>query len=92
MIDYMKSRETVVWIALMIVTCVSWMLGANHGLPGASAGIGRAILFGLAFIKIRLVMYYFMEIRHGPRALKWSMDGWIIFSYIGLVLLTSGTT
>lgn len=84
------KREAVVWIILMIATCISWWFAANHGEFGSSPKIGIVFLLGLAFIKIRLIMFYFMEVRDGPLALRWSADGWILFTLIGLILFLFG--
>jgi len=47
---------------------------------------GVAVLI-LAFIKVRLIMLDFMEIRHAPIALRMIMECWVIIACGGLILL-----
>lgn len=90
MINELKSAETVVWIILMSITGLSWLLGANHGVFISDAFIESAFLIVLAFFKIRLIMLYFMEVRHGPMTLRLSCEAWILISCVGTLALLGG--
>ena len=70
---------TYVWIILSAITIGSWWLAPGHT-PGstavASVPITVAVVL-LGFIKGRLIVQYFMEIRTAPRWLKVSTDAWL---------------
>ncbi len=72
---------SVAWLLLMLATCLSWWLGQDHGLSSGHSSDYRIISSGLiliAFIKVRIVIRYFMEVRQAPQALRLVCDGWII--------------
>jgi cytochrome c oxidase subunit IV len=85
MIKELKSAESIVWMVLMAITALSWLLGANHGAFISNAFAESSFLIVLAFIKIRLILFYFMEVRHGPITLRLSCEAWLIFSCIGIL-------
>lgn len=70
---------TYVWIALSAITVVAWFLGPAHtaGTIAASVPITIAVL-AMAFIKARLIIQYFMEVRTAPLWLKSATDAWLI--------------
>jgi len=76
----MKNRRLatpgLVWLVLLAATALMWWLRLG-GAPfwGAYAS---AMIIVIAFIKIRLVMVYFMEIRDAPLVLRLILDGWVI--------------
>lgn len=72
---------TAAWLLLMLATGLSWWLGQDHGLSGNQEGDYRAISCGLiliAFIKVRIVIRYFMEVRKAPLALRSICDAWVV--------------
>lgn len=81
----MTSERTtlLVWAVLMSLTVLSWWLGTESGAGDArAAGVG---LLGVAFLKARLVIRHFMEVRHAPRALRLATDVWV-FGVCGLLV------
>jgi Prokaryotic Cytochrome C oxidase subunit IV len=70
---------TYVWLILSAITVVSWWLAPGH--PGdhvvASVPITVAVVL-LGFVKGRMIIRYFMEVRTAPRWLKVSTDAWLI--------------
>ncbi|WP_295684248.1 cytochrome C oxidase subunit IV family protein [uncultured Nevskia sp.] len=85
------SRVTAVWALLIIATTLSWQLGHGAGFDDARQA-GAAILV-VTFIKVRLVMRDFMEIRHAPRWMRLIGDAWIVLITVLLVglFLKTGT-
>ena len=87
MIQLSKSeiRLVGIWCILAVITLLSlesihlngWLLDARFQ--------GVAVLI-LAFIKVRLIMLDFMEIRHAPIALRIAMECWVIIACGGLIL------
>ena len=68
-----RSRFTLVWIALVAATVLSFettILG--------QAGVGRAAILVIAFAKVLLVGREFMELRHAPPLLLWLFQGWVV--------------
>lgn len=65
----------------MLATCLSWWLGQDHSVSSDISGDYRIVSSGLiviAFIKVRIVIRYFMEVREAPLALKLVCDGWVV--------------
>lgn len=58
----------VVWMILIAATLVSWFLGANHGVHDHH--VATALILLVAFVKVRFVGLYFMELRDAPRRLR----------------------
>ena len=70
---------TYAWILLSAITIVSWWLAPGHtrgAAAVASVPITLAVIL-LAFIKGRLIIRYFMEVRTAPRWLKLFTDAWL---------------
>ena len=74
-----SSRTTIilVWLVLVMATCLSLWVGENH-VPGTAVGVASSLLIGLALLKIRLVMHYMMEARSAPFALRCVLDAWLV--------------
>lgn len=75
------SRETAIWLLLVLLTCVSWWLVEGAGAESIRhlppAWITSAI-FIMAFIKVRMVILDFMEIRHAPLLLRLLLEIWVV--------------
>lgn len=75
----MSNRITQVWLVLMLATGASWWLGTvNVVNTFASTAITTVLLMLVAFFKIRLVINYFMEVRHAPVALRILCEIWVV--------------
>jgi hypothetical protein len=75
-----KARAiTYVWLILSAITLVSWFLGPARvaGPAAASVPITVAVL-AMAFIKARLIIGYFMEVRTAPAWLRLATDAWLV--------------
>lgn len=81
------NRETLVWAILAGVTGLSWWLGTNAQAVDVSSDHTRTsvMLLVLAFIKVRLIIRYFMEVRHAPLVLRLICESWTILA-CGVVL------
>ena len=81
MISLLAKPVSAVWLLLMLATGLSWWLGLDHGMPSDQSSDYRYISIGLiiiAFIKVRIVIRYFMEVREAPLALKLVCDAWVV--------------
>jgi len=84
MASTLRHPATLLWLLLAGATILSWFLSghsaSNHALATVSV-----ILIALA--KIRLIIWYFMEIRHAPAMWRWIFDGWLAVVGIALIAL-----
>jgi hypothetical protein len=75
-----SRRTTLVWLALCAITISTWWLAPGHGGDAAAAAsvpITVAVI-ALGFIKGRLIIRTFMEVRTAPRWLRLSTDAWLV--------------
>jgi hypothetical protein len=70
-----RTTVTPVWFLLVAATVVSWLLGANYG-PGNHHAATVTVMV-VAFIKVRFVGLYFMELRHAVPALRLAFEAWV---------------
>ena len=85
-----RHRTTVVWAALVAITCVSWALGASHGLGAGGVTAATAAVLALAFLKVRYVGLEFMELRHADAVLRIAFELWVLLvgaTVVGVYLL-----
>ena len=85
------NRETVAWLLLMLVTII-----VTYALDGGTAGAldlpdatTNTLILVIAFIKVRIVAYEFMEIRLAPAVMKAATYAWIVGTCLVLLLLFS---
>ena len=80
------NRETLAWLLLMLVTII-----VTYALDGGTLGLSdtarNALILVIAFIKVRIVAYEFMEIRLAPAVMKVATHAWIIGTCMVLLLL-----
>lgn len=79
-----KEPATWVWVTLCAATLLSWTLGNHHG---SSAAWISCVLLGVAGIKIRCVLVYFMELGSAPRAWRRFFDGILLTLTASLIAL-----
>lgn len=79
----LKDRVTAVWLALVAATLVSVWLGTDHGFDDPEVA-GAAVLV-VAFVKVRFVGMWFMELRRAPVALRLLFEGYVLV-VLGVVL------
>jgi hypothetical protein len=88
-VDLQSRAITWVWGLLVLITIgTGWLAPAAHTnhLAQASAPI-TVLVLGLALIKSRLIIRYFMEVRRAPRWLRLTTDGWLA-ALFGAVLVS----
>ena len=78
--EVLRTKETAVWLLLMLITIVAWVLGSNHSMLFDEPAGEAVVLMALAFFKVRLVIRYFMEVRHASFLLKLSFEAWLFCS------------
>ena len=85
-LSLLRDRTTLVWAGLLTATLSSWAVGADHGLDPRLA---TPIVLLVAFVKVRFVGAYFMELRRAPRPLRLIFDGYCLI--VGLTVLILST-
>jgi hypothetical protein len=75
-----QARLTFVWGILSVITIISWWLGrtariGEHFVSSTPVTVG---VLAIGFIKARLIMQHFMDVRTAPTWLRRSLDIWLI--------------
>jgi len=74
-VELLRKPVTIVWAALMLATCAStWLLSKNSITPE----VATVAIMLVAAVKVRLVIWHFMEVRRAPLALRCVCDGWLL--------------
>jgi caa(3)-type oxidase subunit IV len=87
-ITLLRTPATAVWVVLIAATIVTWTLGTNHGLGNHT--LASMVILLIAFIKVRLVGLYFMELRDAPAVLRGLFEAYCAIActvVIGVFLL-----
>ena len=69
------------WLVLIVATAITWYLG-EVGAAGTAAIAGMLVI---AFVKGRLVILDFMELRAAPRLWRILLEGWMLL--VGSLIL-----
>ena len=75
-----EARTTIgAWLILSAITITSWWLAPphDHGAPASASVPITVAVIALAFIKGRMIIRYFMEVRTAPPWLKLACDAWL---------------
>ncbi|RLA44053.1 MAG: hypothetical protein DRR06_10665 [Gammaproteobacteria bacterium] len=85
---FFRHPATPIWLLLMIATGLSWWLGVDAGREeDLNYHLISTTLIIIAFIKVRFVMRYFMEVRTAPLSLRLICDAWIVVVCSAIVWL-----
>ena len=77
MSQILKLRITWLWVFLIGATIASWEFG--HGLGfGENVRLSTTAVLVIAFIKARMVILDFMEVRHAPLSLRLALEAWTV--------------
>jgi heme/copper-type cytochrome/quinol oxidase subunit 4 len=80
-----RTRATAVWVLLIVATIASWILGTDHGISNHTYA-SIAILL-IAFIKVRFVGLYFMELREAPAVLRGLFEAYCFMVCTAVIVL-----
>jgi hypothetical protein len=81
-----RDRISLIWLFLIAATLVSWRVGTDGGL---AAHLATTLVLIVAFVKVRLVGLYFMELRSAPLPLRLLFEGYcfvVCAALVGLYL------
>ncbi len=74
MIAALKNPAHRAWLILMVATGLTWYLGE----VGAAGTVAIVAMLVIAFVKGRLVILDFMELREAPMMWRILLEGWLI--------------
>jgi len=79
---------TIAWIVLCALTIGTWSLAPAHSGVAAVASVSISVaVVVLGFIKGRLIIRYFMEVRTAPRWLRLAADGWLLVLWTAVLVI-----
>lgn len=81
-----SNANTIAWLTLVVATGVGWWLGQTGQVGSQGMALATAGVVIVAFIKVWVVAFQFMELRYAPRWLRYVFDGWIVA--VSVTLLT----
>jgi len=74
MSNFFSNSANRAWLLLMVATGITWWLGEK-----GAAGTGAIVaMLAIAFIKGRMVILDFMELRGAPLMWRLILEGWLI--------------
>ena len=79
----LSSRTSLVWLFLIAATIVSWQVGV-HGDP---AELSTIIVLAVAFVKVRFVGLWFMELKDAPLPLRAVFEGYVMVVALALIIM-----
>ena len=88
-----QNYITPIWIILAVITLASWLMGEGAYFVEMGYGTHLAVgLLALAFFKVRLVIMYFMEVKHAPLILRALFEAWVLLVFFAMcfIFLSSG--
>jgi len=78
---------TLVWIVLSAVTVGSWWLAPGHSSGATASAPVTLVVILLGFLKGRLIIRHFMEVRSAPRWLAASTDAWLAVLWAAILAI-----
>ena len=84
--ELLKLRITSLWVFLILATVASWEFGHGLGFDGNQRLSTTAVIV-IAFVKARMVILDFMEVRHAPLALRVVLEAWTVLVAATLLVL-----
>ena len=78
---------TLAWLMLLAGTGLAWWLGQTDQSGERAGAFAIAAVIVVAFVKVWLVGFQFMELRHAPRWLRHTFDAWITAVCVALIVI-----
>ena len=83
-----KRTALIAWAALSAATVLAWLLTPGESQSATTVGKELvAVIVVLGLVKCRLIIRYFMEVRHAPRWLQVTTDGWLAVLWLTLLVI-----
>jgi Prokaryotic Cytochrome C oxidase subunit IV len=71
-------RTTVIWVGLVLATCLTLWLGTSHSAAQQGVRIAVALAIPVTFLKVYFIGSEFMEPRGAPAALRGGFTAWVV--------------
>ena len=86
-----RDRLFLVWALLVAVTLLSSQIGGSEGVEwiGSPAAVTITVL-SIAFAKVWMVMFTYMDVRAAPLVLRVLVTGWVVAVLGGLLAVYFG--
>lgn len=65
-----------VWAVLVLATLLSWLTGVFDIFGGSTTPYTLLGILLISYLKSRMVILDFMEIRHAPKTLRFALESW----------------
>jgi hypothetical protein len=82
LVTNLKTRVTLFWVLLMCITYASWELARGPLLADHHRAAVAVIV--AAFVKVRIVVSEFMELRCAPFGVRLAVDAWAVTLCVAL--------
>lgn len=82
----LRSRITLVWLALVIATGLSWESAGGLAWAGGYR-IATTLVLVIAFLKVRLIIMEFMELRRAPLPMRLAAEAWACLVCAAVIVL-----
>ena len=79
------KQNNLVLAVLILLTLLSWYLALSEHTIEQASNLGGVIMLSVAFIKVRMIMQSFMEVRHAPIQLRLTCDVWLVLAALALL-------
>lgn len=76
MTNLVISRITAIWLLMIGATLLSWQMG--HGAEIIKQRYVAAAIIVITFVKVRLLIFEFMEIKTAPFWMRFAFDLWMM--------------
>jgi hypothetical protein len=84
----LRNPVAVVWLVLVLATGVSWWTGLHERSDkGPDIALASVLLLLIAFLKVRFVLLYFMELRRSPLQLRLLFEAWTVIAFGALAAM-----
>lgn len=77
----------IAWIILVAATGIGWWLGHASQSDAQGVKLATAGVIIVAFVKVWIVGFQFMELKHAPRWLRHTYDAWVVVICLTLLLV-----
>ena len=84
------NNATLAWLLLIVGTGVAWWLGQTGRVDEQAGALAIAGVIVVAFVKVWIVGFQFMELRYAPRWLRHAFDAWIAAVCVALIAICIG--
>lgn len=74
----LRTPATAVWLVLVLATGFSWALGTDHGFGSDGQTAASVVILVVAFVKVRFIGLFFMELRGAPLVLRMLFEGYCL--------------